>query len=502
LLAGRGWFAATLVAAFASCAWGQAVANEDSAECTPASIDPAKFFLAGDRIGLNLSAPLKGGEVNELTLVLHGPPISCVSIEEDEATGVPVSETVHSTRVFRRSDGSQYVLFTPVRLGKVGIQIGALFPDGGLTRFESTVEVEPSDSEPALLMMQAGGGPGTDIEMWRLGLNDSEWQSRDEWFHLWSSAYCLDSKLPVQIDRAYMHFAVKQPQDNLVIELSDDGGMRPLRVGDALLETTFGTTTRETCIQVREDSSQGDNSRCGGLRSPRPDAPLDTIWTHNPEGLASQIHYTDYFVSQLSVSAPSQPVGLAQLLDIPVKVSGGKVRFIYIRQNQKGSGASILSSSRAFPAPTRPVRWQGEEARVVQDDGETKVIEITPVGLGEETVSVAVEFEDGGFDERYFHIRTVPSDGGLEKVGLNFWNPQNTQPHMTACLKYSQLANCLPLSKVDGLQVTVDQPDKPVVRVDPDGTIHELGVGTAKVTVGIGNVKQSLELHVNEPLIP
>ena len=496
-LAGRGWIAVTLLTASASCARGQADANEDSAECTPAPTVPAKFFFANDRIGLDLSAPLKAGEANELTLVLHGPPVACVSIEETYAWGGPVSETSHFARVLRRSDGSQYVPFTPVRLGKVGVRITASFPDGGLARLESMVEVGPSDREPALLMMHAGG---MDTDMWRLGLDDPDWQSRDHWFHLWSSAYYLDSKLPAVIDRAYLHFAVKQPQNNPVIELNDDGGMRPLRVGDALLETTFGNITRETCIQVRQSASQGDNSRCGELRSPQPDAPLDTVWSHSPDGLESQIGPHDYFVSRVIVIPPGLPVGLAQPLDIPVKVTGGKVRFINVRQKMKGSDASILQASRAFPGPTLPVRWLGEQARVVQDEEETKVIEITPVGLGEETVSVTVEFEDGGFDERYFHIKSVPNDGGLERIGLMLGTPSNGRTRIMASLKYGQLANWIYLSTLEGLQVAVDRPA--VLRVDPDGTIQELSVGTAQVTVSIGNTQQSLELHVREPLIP
>jgi hypothetical protein len=448
-----------------------------------------------------VSAPLKAGEVNALTLVLHGPSIDCLMVEETGFEGSPVTENVHTVRVRRNSNGSLYVPFTPTRLGKVGVRITGLFSDGGFGRLESTVDSEPSDREPALPMMQVGGVPGQDIDMWRLGLDDPQWQSTDQWFHFWSSAYYLDSRLPAEIDRSDLHFAVKQPQENPVIELSDDGGIRPLRAGDALLETTFGNTTRETCIQVTENSWGGDNSRCGRLRATPQDAPLQTVWSRNPDGLASQIGQFDYFVSRISLTPPDQPVELAQPLNIPITVTEGKIRFLTVRQKMKGSDASILWSSRP-PSKVQVPGAQHDEPNILRDDDEPKVIELVPVALGEETVSVAVEFKDGGFDERYFHIKTVPSDGGLEQIELNLQSPPNARPHLTACLKYSQVANCIFLPTLEGLRITVDQPGRAVVRIDPDGTIHELSVGTATVSVGTGSVQQSTPLHVSAPLIP
>jgi hypothetical protein len=477
--------------------WGQA--GDDTAECTSTAITPGKFFLADDRIGIDAGAPLKAGDINELTLVLRGPSIECVTVQETGYMDSPVSENLHIWRVRRSSSGAFYVPFTPTRLGEVGVRITGTFPDGGLARLKAKVNSVPSDREPALLMMEVAG-PGRDTDMWRLALDDPEWKEPDHWFHFWSSAYYLDSKLPAEIDRSYLRFSVKQPLGDPVVEMSEDGGLRPLRVGDALLETRFGNATRETCIQVRENSVGGDNSRCGELRAPEPDAPLNTVWIHNPDGLDSHIGAGDYFVSRIAVAAPSEPVGLAQPLDIPMKVTGGDVRFIAVRQKMKGSDASISSSFQAFPEAPQPPRWPGEQARVVQDDGETKTVEFTPAELGEETVSIVVEFKDGGFDERFFHIRTVPSDLGLEQIQLDPVALASARPRLRACLKYTQLARCIFLDSLDGLQIAVDPLG--VVRVDPDGTVHELSVGTAKVTVSIGNVQQSGTLHVVERPAP
>ena len=496
------WFrcvsvAGILLIALGSCHAGQTAPGPSAEECSPV-VPSARFFVADGRIELTTSAPLKAGEPNELTLVLHGPPIGCIWIEET-VLGGPVNETGHHASIHRRSDGSQYVLFVPVRMGKVGVRLMAQFPDGGGANLNGEVDVEPSDREPAALIMRLGGG-ASDTDLLRFGLDDPKWRSENNWEYLYPAAYYLDSKPPVELSNEYVHFAVKQPDGQPVVELREDGGIRPLRLGDALLVATFGKATREVCIQVRASAWMGDNSRCGELRSPPPVAPLDTIWTHDPEGLKSQIG--GHFVSRVSVTAPSQPVGLAQPLEIPIAVSSNKIRSVTFTERWAGSDASILRSSRWMASGPQKPGFMVEQARLVRDDGDSKVFEITPVALGEETVSMAVDFDDGGFDERYFHLRTVLSDGGLEEIRLDYRRRPNGQQRLTVCLKYTQSANCIGLNTLDGLNIRVMQPNANVLRIDSSGLVHELSPGTATVIVSLGRVQQSLTFKISEPLVP
>jgi hypothetical protein len=491
--------ACILLIAAGSCHAGPTAPGQSGEECSQV-IPSARFFVANGRIELATSAPLKAGEPNELTLLLNGPPIACIRIEETVFDG-PVNETSHSVSIHRRSDGSQYVLFVPVRMGKVGVRLMAHFPDGGFSRVDGEVDVEPSDREPAALIMRLGGVP-SDTDLLRLGLDNPRWRSENNWEYLYPTAYYLDSKQPVPISKEYVHFSVKQPDGQPVVELREDGGIRPLRLGDALLVATFGKATREVCIQVRASAWMGDNSRCGELRSPPPVAPLDTVWTHNPDGLESKIFSSLYFVSRVSVTAPSQPVGLAQPLEIPIAVSSNKIRSVTFTERRTGSDASIFRSSRWMASGPQKPGFLVEQARLVRDDGDSKVFEITPVSSDEETVAVEIEFEDGGFDERYFHLRTVLSDSGLEEIRLNSWSRPNVQPRLTACLKYTQLANCIGLSTLDGLNIRVMQPSTNVLRIDSSGAVHELSPGTATVIVSLGRVEQSLTLKVSEPLVP
>lgn len=489
--------AGILFIALGSCHAGQTAPGQSAEECSPVIFAPTSFFVANGRVELSTSAPLKAGEPNELTLVLHGPPLGCLIIEET-AFGGPIAETSHRASIHRRSDGSQYVLFAPVHMGKVGVRLRAQFPDGGFSQVDGEVDVEPSDREPAALIMGLGGVPD-DHDFLHLDPNDPKWRSENNWERLYPVAYYLDSKQPVYISKEYLHLAVKQPDGQRVVELREDGGIRPLRVGDALLVATFGKTTREICIQVRTSVQVGDDARCSELRTPPPDAPLDTVWTHHPDGLKSDFSSL-YFVSRVSVTAPSQPVGLAQPLEIPIAVSSNKIRSLTFTERRAGS--SFPRSSRWMASGPQRAGFMVEQARLVRDDGDSKVFEITPVALGEETVSVAVDFDDGGFDERYFHLRTVLTDSGLEAIRLDYRRRPNGQQRLTACLKYTQLANCIGLNTLDGLNIRVMQPNTNVLRIDSSGLVHELSPGTATVIVSLGRVQQSLDLKVSEPLVP
>ena len=118
------------------------VTCQSAEECSPVKFTPTSFFLANGRVELATSAPLKAGQPNELTLVLHGPPIGCIRIEET-AFGGSVDETSHSVSIHRRSDGSQYALFTPVNMGKVGVRLGRSTPTGDFRSWMEKLMLNP-----------------------------------------------------------------------------------------------------------------------------------------------------------------------------------------------------------------------------------------------------------------------------------------------------------------------------------------------------------------------
>ncbi len=448
--------------------------------------------------------PLQAAQPNELRLILAGPPLKCIGIEQREpGSQGPLAQTDRLVPVLHHADGTPYVLFTPILLGKVGVNLNAFFPDGGISSLRSTVDVIPPARDPALLMIQVGGLPGRDNDLFRLGLSDPRWKSTApaHWEYLYPAAYYTDFSLPVTIDRGFLHFHVKQPPDNPVIELNQDGGMRPLRAGEALLETTFGNITRETCIQVRDTTSFGDNSRCDSLRAPRLPTPLDTTWAANPDGLASHIGVYSFFTSQLKVEAPNHPVEIGQPIEIPLLLGGGKIRSINFQQKAAGSNASIPSNWPPDDHSTRANLGWGP-AKIIRDEGSSKLIQLTPILIGEETVSISVSFEDGGFDERFFHMQSLPSDRQLRRIRLDYVRDASGHSRLVTRLSYQQMTYEIFIRSLDGFHLRIDQPEIPVLRIDPDGTAHELHAGTATVFVQLGAIEQSTVVNVTEPLRP
>src|SRR6202012_1019484 len=118
------------------------------------------------------------------------------------------------------------------------------------------------------------------------------------------------------------------------------------------------------CIQVRASAWMGDNSRCGELRSPPPVASLDTVWTHHPDGLKSEIPVYGHFVSRISVTAPSQPVGLAQPREIPITVSSNKIRSVTFTEQRAGN--TFSRSSRWMASGPQRAGFPVEQARLVR----------------------------------------------------------------------------------------------------------------------------------------
>ena len=444
------------------------------------------------RIELKPDGPLKAGEPNEIPLVVHGPSVSCVLIGQ---TGADRAETLP---ILHRQDGTPYIVFIPTRLGKTEIAIWGVFSDGGFSSANTTVEVAPSDRVPAALILQSGGSPDRDTDLLRIGLSDRRWnQTPTQWERLYAAAYYLDSKKPVEIDPAYLRYSVKQLKGKPAIEVSQDGGMRPLGIGDALLSITFGKITREACIQVRSDALRGDNSRCGQMRSAQPVGPLETVWTVDPDGLGSEISGSEFFVSRLSFEPPNHPVEAAQAFEIPVAIKSGKIRQIGFEQKRAGSDSTI-SFNWVVPHSKPATNADLQDGHFLEGPEGSKIFQLIPVEVGEETVRIFARFEDGGFDERFFHLKTEMTERNLERIEIQYVDyPPGKNPHMVVGLKYRQLSNGIIVHTLDGLHVSVTPPD--VVRFDSDGTAHEMRAGTAIVHVRFGSIEGKEYVRINGP---
>jgi hypothetical protein len=305
----------------------------------------------------------------------------------------------------------------------------------------------------------------------------------------------VNAKKPVEITPDYLQFSVKQSREEPVVELSQDGGIKALRAGDALLGVTFGKITREICIQVRAHMWAAEGSRCEQLRSPRPSAPLNTVWTINPDGLRSSISSPEFVVSRLSIEPPNHPVELAHPIRIPVTISGGKIRQISFEQKRAGSTPTI-SSNAVVPASKEGLTNADlKDGHFLEGPGGSKIFELIPVELGEETVRIVAQFEDGGFDERFVHLQAEPTERDLDRINVEYFDWPPGHPHLKVGLKYRQISNDVNVYGIDRVKFSVTPPN--IVRFDSDGTAHELQNGTAMVSVQLGAIRGSKAVHVD-----
>jgi hypothetical protein len=201
---------------------------------------------------------------------------------------------------------------------------------------------------------------------------------------------------------------------------------------------------------------------------------------------------------RLKATMPDQPVELAQPLEIPLNLTNDDVVSITVTQNntvssfENKSGGSLIGSG---------------DAAILQDDGLTKTIEITPLQVGELNVQIHVLFADGGLTTQTYKLDVVPSSKHLKKFNLNKGFPTlaivlgDTNEERTVALSpevyYDHLDYPIYLTDSKQITFTVEQPDgNPVVRLDSSGVVHGLRPGKVKISGRFDGVQDSVVVDV------
>jgi len=145
--------------------------------------------------------------------------------------------------------------------------------------------------------------------------------------------------------------------------------------------------------------------------------------------------------------------------------------------------------------------------RVVRDSGLIKIVEIIPLGLGTITVHTMAIFADGGISQSDSKLRVVPSSKGLKHFYLNqgssAWaivleeEPERRRSWISPEVYYEDLDYPIYLPDSTMLKFTVVQPtDRPVIRLEPNGTMYGLRPGKAKITADFDGVIDILNVTV------
>ena len=252
----------------ASCA----VSPDSGAEASQAEqIGSARggIYLAPGRVDvIPPTTPIKLAEENEVPLHIQSPGL--VEVETDQAqynSDDLQTRKLPPTRpeggyavlpILYHSDGSPYVKVVPRRLGKIVLEVRALFPDGGFTKTDAILDVVPPSRSPQRLFVSEDGFSGYGIIYAYLK------PQSDRWWLAVSAAY-EGVKEPFLVYPSYATFKIRTANDASIIGLDATTGIfTPLQPGEALVKTTFGNLTALTCVVVAEEN---DPNRTGPPQS-------------------------------------------------------------------------------------------------------------------------------------------------------------------------------------------------------------------------------------------
>ncbi|HEY1213362.1 MAG TPA: hypothetical protein VGE93_06985 [Bryobacteraceae bacterium] len=235
-----------------------------------ASTKRPPLFSAPGR--LDMAAPshdFKLAEESEITLRPHAPGLTAVvtqQIQYQRDDGVSRQRPnfpeggAATIPVTYHPDGSTSIKIVPRLLGHIVLRIFAIFPDGGTTNSEITLNIRPSDQSPEQLIVG-------DFPLIRTFL-DPKAPIRS----LTVRAIYKNLKEEVTINPSFASFHVRNPNNSAPVISMDaaKGLIKPLRIGDALVETSFGGWTNLTCITVKDhyDPNLRDPFACKSLLRP------------------------------------------------------------------------------------------------------------------------------------------------------------------------------------------------------------------------------------------
>jgi hypothetical protein len=200
---------------------------------------------------------------------------------------------------------------------------------------------------------------------------------------------------------------------------------------------------------------------------------------------------------RLTATMPDHAVELAQPVQIPLNLTDGNVASITVNQH---------SAERSFTNQSASVAVGEGEAKVVQDDGLIKTVEVTPLQVGTVDVEVQVLFADGGISHQSYQLNVVPSSKGVRKFYLNQGFPalpivledkdEDRQAWLSPEVYYDQLDYPIYLTDSTQIKFTVEQPGDPIISVDSNGLVHGLRPGRATITGDFDGVQDSVVVDV------
>jgi hypothetical protein len=253
------------------------------AQDTAAAKPPQSSRLTEATIEIKLpTTEMTVARANKIPLDLNGFAVKGrISVEwqlpEREGQYAPESE---EAPLQLESDGSAYVNFVPVRLGKLRLRILAFFADGGLADDRVEVNVDRLPDQPPERFILSLSSDFT----YRAGTLAFDLSPRYSRKLVIPVAFYkgVDSPIPLlpapsQIQDQLSYTII--PRKNQASPIAFDpktGEVRAERLGQALLKVTLGNHTAYACMDVMQDSGEFiQRSNCSDFLPPDLTEPID-----------------------------------------------------------------------------------------------------------------------------------------------------------------------------------------------------------------------------------
>jgi hypothetical protein len=233
-------------------------------------------FAAQGRLDvLAPSRSLNLAEENEVALRIQTPGLTTVETQQVQYSPDDMTsrKTPHFPEggwamvpVLYHPDGSASITVVPRLLGQIVLRIVARFPDGGESKADAVLMVQPPQRSPDKLVVGQRGAPTINAPSVSIFL-----KPETRTYALTVGAFYGNEKEQIQIDPAFASFQVRTANNAPIIALDKStGSIKPLQLGEALVETSFGGWTNLTCVVVKNDfdPNERNSPNCKSLFHP------------------------------------------------------------------------------------------------------------------------------------------------------------------------------------------------------------------------------------------
>jgi hypothetical protein len=360
-------------------------------------------------------------QANKIPLDLHGFAVTRIVVEwrfyellrEGQAGGV--SEEVP---LQQESDGSTYVNFVPVRVGKLNFGILVDFADGGFDEDRLQVNVDRLPDQPPDRLILSLGTDST-RRAGTLAFDLSPQSNRRLltpvafYKGISSPIPLIPAPSPIQSRLSYTIIPRKNQASPIVFD-PNTGEVKAERLGQALLKVTLDNHAAYACMDVMQDVRKSiQRSNCSDFLPPDLAEPIDKSTYFEKRaappaaGEAQQnLHITE---GRVKIKLPTTEMAVAQANRVPLDLHGSTVTQISVEWR--------------FPEVARDGQysWVSSEEALQQESDGSAYVNFVPVRMGKLELRILVYFADGGIDDDNLEVNIdrLP-DQSPERLILSF----------------------------------------------------------------------------------